>query len=146
MRALIATVFSVAVLMSPNSGVLAQSAQPSPSPVPNVVPSPNPPTPTVTPSPSPTLSPTLPTLSPTLPAPSPSPTPSPAPSSAASSINTPPIRETGRYHPCPASVGFGNGRSVCLGLDEPRRHVHVARWSRCWVWPLYSNSYSNWAY
>ena len=37
--------------------------------------------------------------------------------------------EPGRYHPCPASVGFGNGRSVCLGLDEPRRHVrhgHVA--------------------
>jgi hypothetical protein len=43
-----------------------------------------------------------------------------------------PIRtwpEPGRYHPCPSSVGLPNGRTVCLGLDEPRRHVrhvHVA--------------------
>ena len=37
--------------------------------------------------------------------------------------------EPGRSYPCPSSVSFGNGRSVCLGLDEPRRHVrhvHVA--------------------
>jgi hypothetical protein len=55
----------------------------------------------------------------------PSPTPSLGPSSQSSSTyNTPAIKETGRYHPCPASVGFGNGRSVGLGLDE---HVHVAR-------------------
>jgi len=81
------------------------------------------------------------------PTPGVAPIPSPVPSSPSpSESTTPPIRETGRYHPCPASVGFGNGRSVCLGLDEPRRYVHVARWSRCWGWPLYSNSYSNWAY
>jgi hypothetical protein len=138
MRALIATVFSVAVLMSPNFGVLAQGAQPSAPTTPNVAPSLNA-TPNVTPSPNP-----APSI--TIPAPGPSPTPNP-PSSQSSSVNiTPPLRETGRYHPCPASVGFGNGRSVCLGLDEPRKHVHVARGSRCWVWPLYSNSYSNWAY
>jgi hypothetical protein len=129
MRAVIATMFSVAVLMSLNSGVFAQGAQPNATPTPNVTPSPN----------------ALPSI--TVPTPPPSPTPNPAPSSQASSINiTPPLRETGRYHPCPASVAFANGRSVCLGLDEPRRHLHVARGSPCWVWPLYSNSYSNWAY
>ena len=125
MRASIAAVLSVAVLMSLTSGAFAQGAQPSPNPTPS-------PTPNASPTPGPG------------PAPSSSSTPTPT------STETPPLRETGRYHPCPASVSFGNGRSVCLGLDEPRRHVHVARWSRCWGWgwgwPLYSNSYSNWAY
>ena len=69
------------------------------------------------------------------PQPTPQPIPTPTPTTAASSQPTTPqdyMRawpEPGRYHPCPASVGFGNGRSVCLGLDEPRRHVrhvHVA--------------------
>src|SRR5215470_16806272 len=69
------------------------------------------------------------------PQPTPQPIPTPTPSTAASSQPTTPqdyMRawpEPGRYHPCPASVGFGNGRSVCLGLDESRRHVrqvHVA--------------------
>jgi hypothetical protein len=58
--------------------------------------------------------------------------------------HTPPIIEAGRYHPCPASVGLPDGRTVCLGLDQPRRHVHVSKRSRCWGWSLYLNSYSNW--
>jgi hypothetical protein len=66
------------------------------------------------------------------PQPTPQPTPGPTPSTASSSQPTKEEYrawpEPGRYHPCPASVGFGNGRSVCLGLDERRhvRHVHMA--------------------
>jgi hypothetical protein len=124
-------VFCVAVLLSVTSGSFAQNAQPSASPAPGGL------TPTPTPNPSPTPSPGL------------KPEPSPAPSTQASSEESPKAwPEPGRYHPCPASVGFSPGRSVCLGLDEPRRHVrhmHVARWSGCWCWPC-RNSYSNWAY
>jgi hypothetical protein len=107
MRSLIATVLSVATLLSVSSSAFAQGAQLNPQ----------------TPQPTPQLT----------PQPTPQPTPSPTPSTAASSQPTTPADymrawpEPGRYHPCPASVGFGNGRSVCLGLDEPRRHVrHVA--------------------
>jgi len=126
MRASIAAVLSVAVLMSLTSGAFAQGAQPSPNP---------------TPSPTPNASPT----------PGPGPAPTSRSTPTPTSTETPPLHETGRYHPCPGYVSFGNGRSVCLGVYEPRRHVrhvHVARWSRCWGWgwPLYSNSYSNWAY
>jgi hypothetical protein len=103
MRSLIATVLSVATLLSVSSSAFTQGAQLNPQ----------------TPQPTPQLT--------------PQPTPSPTPSTAASSQPTTPADymrawpEPGRYHPCPASVGFGNGRSVCLGLDEPRRHVrHVA--------------------
>jgi hypothetical protein len=103
MRSLIATVLSVATLLSVSSSAFAQGAQPNP----------------LTPQPTPQLT--------------PQPTPSPTPSTAAPSQPTTPADymrawpEQGRYHPCPASVGFGNGRSVCLGVDEPRRHVrHVA--------------------
>src|SRR6516225_6837388 len=97
MRSLIATVFSVTTLLSVSSSAFAQGAQPTPQPTPQLTPQP---------------------------------TPGPTPSTASSSQPTTPpdyMRawpEPGRYHPCPASVGFGNGRSVCLGLDE---HVHVAR-------------------
>jgi len=119
MRFLIAAVFFVATLLSVSSSAFAEELGPGPAVSPSATPSPSP-------SPSATPSPTLPGL--TVPATSPSLTPSPAPSSQSSSINnTPPIRETGRYHPCPSSVGFGNGRSVCLGLDN---HVHVASY-RC---------------
>ena len=121
MRSLVAVVFSVATLLSVSSSAFAQGAQPSPNPTPS-------PTPNASPTPGPR------------PAPSSSSTPTPT------SIETPPLHETGRYHPCPGYVSFGNGRSVCISSYEPRRHVHVARWSRCWGWPLYSNSYSNWAY
>jgi len=108
MRSLIAAVFSVATLLSANSGTFAQGAQPGPGPM----------------------------LGPGA-------TPNPAPSSQSSSEEAPRAwPEPGRYHPCPASVAFGTGRSVCLGLDEPRRHAHAARRSRCWGWP----SYSNWSY
>ena len=102
MRSLIATVFSVTTLLSVSSSAFAQGAQPTPQPTPQLTPQP---------------------------------TPGPTPSTASSSQPTTPpdyMRawpEPGRYHPCPASVGFGNGRSVFLGLDEPRRHVrhvHVA--------------------
>jgi hypothetical protein len=63
--------------------------------------------------------------------PGPGPAPAGAPGAAAPSPqilssgtdHTPPIIETGRYHPCPASVGFSPGRSVCLGLDEPSEAV-----------------------
>jgi hypothetical protein len=107
MRSLIATVFSVATLLSVSSSAFAQGAQPTPE---------------LNPQPTPQ--------------PAPQPTPGPTPSTASSSQPTTPADymrawpEPGRYHPCPSSVGFGNGRGVCLGLDEPRRpvrHVHVAR-------------------
>jgi len=111
MRSLIATVLSVATLLSVSSSAFTQGAQLNPQ-------TPQP-TPQLTPQPTPQLT--------------PQPTPSPTPTTAASSQPTTPADymrawpEQGRYHPCPASVGFGNGRSVCLGLDEPRRHVrHVA--------------------
>ena len=39
-------------------------------------------------------------------------------------------REPGRYHPCPASVSFGNGRSVCLGLERGPRTYGCGRWCR----------------
>jgi hypothetical protein len=96
MRSLIATVLSVATLLSVSSSAFAQGAQPAPSAQPAPPVSPGQPGPTV----------------------SPGPTPAPAPSSEYRAWPEP-----GRYHPCPSSVGFGNGRSVCLGLDEPRRHV-----------------------
>jgi hypothetical protein len=100
MRSLIATVLSVATLLSVSSSAFAQGAQPAPSAQPAPPVSPGQPGPTV----------------------SPGPTPAPAPS-----VEYRAWPEPGRYHPCPASVGFGNGRSVCLGVDEPRRHVrHVA--------------------
>jgi len=105
MRPLIATVLSVATLLSVSSSAFAQAAQPSPQPTPQPTPQP-----------------------------APQPTPGPTPSTASSSQPTKEEYrawpEPGRYHPCPSSVSFGNGRSVCLGLDEPRRHVghvHVAR-------------------
>jgi len=112
MRSLIAAVLLVATLLSVSSSAFAQGAQPIPQPTPQ-------PTPQLTPQPSPQLT--------------PQPTPGPTPSTASSSQTTKEEfrawPEPGRYHPCPSSVGFGNGRSVCLGLDEPRRHVrhvHVA--------------------
>ena len=107
MRSLIAAVLLVATLLSVSSSAFAQGAQPIPQPTPQ-------PTPQLTPQPSPQLT--------------PQPTPGPTPSTASSSQTTKEEfrawPEPGRYHPCPSSVGFGNGRSVCLGLDE---HVHVAR-------------------
>ena len=112
MRSLIAAVLLVATLLSVSSSAFAQGAQPIPQPTPQ-------PTPQLTPQPTPQLT--------------PQPTPGPTPSTASSSQTTKEEfrawPEPGQYHPCPASVGFGNGRSVCLGLDEPRRHVrhvHVA--------------------
>jgi hypothetical protein len=119
MGPLIAVVFSVAALLSAISGAFAQGAEPGSSPTVS---------PSVTPGPSPTPSPSS--------TPNPSPTPSPGPSPQSSSTyNTPPIKETGRYHPCPASVGLPNGRTVCLGLDQPARHV--ARRPRCRGWCSY---------
>ena len=112
MRSLIATVLSVATLLSVSSSAFAQGAQPIPQPTPQ-------PTPQLTPQPSPQLT----------PQPTPGPTPSTASSSQTTKEESRAWPEPGRYHPCPSSVGFGNGRSVCLGLDEPRRHVrhvHVA--------------------
>jgi hypothetical protein len=117
MRSLILAVFSVAALLSVSSSAFAQGAQPIPPRNPDVLPVPAEPTPPPQPTP-------------------PQPTPGgPTPSKAASSqpTTTPEnLRawpEPGRYHPCPSSVGFPNGRTVCLGLDPPRRHVrhvHVA--------------------
>jgi len=115
MRSLIAAVLLVATLLSVSSSAFAQGAQPIPQPTPQ-------PTPQLTPQPSPQLTPQP---SPQL---TPQPTPGPTPSTASSSQTTKEEfrawPEPGWYHPCPSSVGFGNGRSVCLGLDE---HVHVAR-------------------
>ena len=96
MRSLVAAVFSVATLLSVSSNAFAQGAQPTPQPTPQLTPQP---------------------------------TPGPTPSTASSSQPTTPpdyMRawpEPGRYHPCPASVGFSPGRSVCLGLDEPSEAV-----------------------
>jgi hypothetical protein len=47
--------------------------------------------------------------------------------------HTPSIIETGRYHPCPSSVGFGNGRTVCLGLERGPSTYGCGRW--CWWYP-----------
>jgi hypothetical protein len=134
MRSLILAAFSVAALLSVNSGVvLAQGTPTNPGPVPNSGPTPSAsPVPnggcqgdlcglTPTPNPSPT------------PSPGPKPTigltPGPEPASQSSSEESPrAYPEAGRYHPCPASVGFPDGRTVCLGLDnERRRPRHVAR-------------------
>ena len=104
MRSLIAAVLLVATLLSVSSSAFAQGAQPTPELSPQ-------------PTPQPTHQPT------------PGPTPSTASSSQTTKEESRAWPEPGRYHPCPSSVGFGNGRSVCLGLDEPRRHVrhvHVA--------------------
>ena len=113
MRSLIATVFSVTTLLSVCSSAFAQGAQPAPSAA-------------------------------IIGKPSTAPSPSGGETGAAEERAERLERaeraeraeqaqrawpEPGRYHPCPSSVGFGNGRSVCLGLDEPRRHVrhvHVA--------------------
>jgi hypothetical protein len=110
MRSLIAAVFFVATLLSVSSSAFAQGAQPTPELNPQRTPQP---APQLTPQPTPGV------------------TPAPAPSSQSTSAHEEyrAWPEPGRYHPCPASVSFGNGRSVCLGLDEPRRHVrhvHVA--------------------
>ena len=105
MRSLIAAVFFVVTLLSLSSSAFAQGAQPMPQ---------------VTPQQTPQLT--------------PQPIPTPSPSTAApSQPTTPPdyMRawpEPGRYHPCPASVGFGNGRSVCLGLERGPRTYGCGRW------------------
>jgi len=93
MRSLIAAVLLVATLLSVSSSAFAQGAQPTPELNPQ-------------PSPQPALQPT------------PGPTPSTASSSQTTKEEFRAWPEPGRYHPCPSSVGFGNGRSVCLGLDE----------------------------
>ena len=103
MRSLIFAVFFVAALLSASSIAFAQGAEPTPQPTPQ--------------------------LTPQL-------TPAPTPSTAASSQPTTPPEymrawpEPGRHHPCPASVGLANGRTVCLGWDDGRRRSrtrHVAR-------------------
>jgi hypothetical protein len=109
-RPSIAAMVFVAALLSANSGAFAQDAQSGPAPT---VPAPTVPAPTVSPGTTPSPA----------PAASPGTTPTLAPSSQSSTEQIPRAwPEPGRYHPCPASVSFGNGRSVCLGLDEPRRH------------------------
>jgi hypothetical protein len=124
MRSLILAVFSVAALLCVNSDALAQGVQP----IPQLTPQPN-----TQPTPQPNTQLT--------PLPNTQPTPSPPPSAAASSQATKPSEyraypEPGRYHPCPASVGFPDGRTVCLGLDERRRPRtwHVARRVASWGW------------
>jgi hypothetical protein len=91
MRSLIATVFSVAVLLSVTSGVFAQGVQPVQG---------SPPPQSAQPIPS------------TPPAQGAQPIPS------ATSEYSPTYEEHGRYHPCPSSVRF-NGRSACLGCPDP---------------------------
>jgi hypothetical protein len=121
MRSLIVAVFSVALLCV-NSGAFAQGDQPIPQPSTQPIPQPN----------------TQPSTRPTA-----QPTPRPTPSAASSSQPTPSeyksYAEPGRYHPCPASVGFPDGRIVCLGWDDERRRPHtrhaarrVASCSRGW--------------
>jgi hypothetical protein len=145
MRSLILAVFSVAALLCVSSDALAQGVQPIPqlTPQPNTRPTPQlsiQPTPqpnTQTPQPNTQLT----------PLPNTQPTPSPPPGAAASSEATKPSEyraypEPGRYHPCPASVGFPDGRTVCLGLDDVRRRPHsrhvarrVANWGcGCCCW------------
>jgi hypothetical protein len=118
MRSLIFAVLFVAALLSASSTACAQGAQPIPQ---------------LTPEPPPQLT----------PQPTPQPTPGPTPSTAASSQPTTPPEymrawpESGRYHPCPASVGLPNGRTVCLGWDDERRRSrtrHVARPVAIWGW------------
>jgi hypothetical protein len=104
MRSLIVAVFSVALLCV-SSGAFAQDVQPIPQP--NTQPS------------------TRPTAQPT---------PRPTPGAASSSQPTPSeytsYSEPGRYHPCPASVGFPDGRVVCLGWDDERRRSHTRHVAR----------------
>ena len=110
MRSLIAAVFFVVTLLSVSSSAFAQGAQPAPSAA-------------------------------IIGKPSTAPSPSGGETGAAEERAERLARaerleraeqawpEPGRSYPCPSSVSFGNGRSVCLGLDEPRRHVrhvHVA--------------------
>jgi hypothetical protein len=119
-RPSIAALVFVAALLSANSAQPGPAPTVSPGPTSGAaplapappVPAPTVPAPTVSPGPTPGAAPTV------------LPTVSPAPSSQSSTEETSPRAwpEPGRYHPCPASVSFGNGRSVCLGLDEPRRH------------------------
>jgi len=110
MRSLIFALF--AALLSFSSSASAQGTQPIPQPTPQLTPQP---TPQLTPTPQRT------------PQSTPQPNPSPTPSTAASSQPTTPPEymrawpEPGRYHPCPASVGLPNGRTVCLGWDDERR-------------------------
>jgi hypothetical protein len=138
MRSLIFAVSFVAALLSVSSSAFAQGAQPipqlTPQPTPQLTPQP---TPQLTPQPIPQL---VPQPTPQL---TPQPTPSPTPSTAASSQPTTPADymrawpEPGRYHPCPASVGLPNGRTVCLGLDDERRRSrtrHVLRPIASWGW------------
>jgi hypothetical protein len=124
MRSLILAVFSVAALLCVSSNALAQGVQP----IPRLTPPPNTqPTPPLSGQPAPQPN--------TQPAPEPNtqltpPTPSPTPGAAASSPATKESEyraypESGRYHPCPASVGFPDGRTVCLGLDDVRRRPYT---------------------
>lgn len=50
----------------------------------------------------------------------PAPPPPPVGSAVPTFESAPPLLETGRYHPCPASVEL-NGRVVCLGLEDGSR-------------------------
>jgi hypothetical protein len=137
MRSLIFAVFSVAALLSASSNAFAQGAQP----IPQLTPQPTPP---LAPQPTPQLTPPTPQLNPkTTPQPTSPPIPSETPSTAASSQPTTPENymrawpEPGSYHPCPASVGLPNGRTVCLGLDDERRRPrtrYVARRVASWGW------------
>jgi hypothetical protein len=132
--------FSVVALLSISSSAFAQGAQPTPQPTqptPQLTPQP---TPQLTPQPTPQL-----TLQPN-PQPTPQPTPKPTPSAPSSAASSQPTTaadymrawpEPGRYHPCPASVGFPNGRTVCLGWEDERRRPrtrHVARRVASWGW------------
>ena len=59
----------------------------------------------------------------------PSPTPRAVPYQPSSSEYHVSYAEPGRYHPCPASVGF-NSRTVCLGLERGPRTYGCGRWCR----------------
>jgi hypothetical protein len=148
MCSLIGAVFSVAALLSATSGAFAQGAQPGPTPGPGLtVPAPKvSPGPTPGVAPRPTFAPT-PDAAPTPPTANPGPTVSPAPSSQSSTEETARAwPEPGRYHPCPASVSFGNGRSVCLGLDEPRRHGYRHHYGHYYGYAVPVFEYSGNAY
>jgi hypothetical protein len=133
MRSLILAIFSFAALLSVSPSVSAQGTQPTPQLTP-------------TPQPNPQLTPTPQTT----PQSTPQPTPRPTPSTAASSQPTTPADymrawpEPGRYHPCPASVGLPNGRTVCLGLDDERRRPrarHMVRRVAIWGCRVVGSSY-----
>jgi len=54
-----------------------------------------------------------------------------SPGAVPSFESEPPLSEPRRYHPCPASVEFSNGRNVCLGLEPgPPRTYGCGRWCR----------------